>query len=118
MSDEHREDEHREIEPDYRYTLAAERTYLAYVRTSLALIAAGVAVVAVFPEHGAVVRRGLALLLVLAGLVVGITGRRRLLLVDRAIRRGDPLPTSGLATWISAIMVGVAVIGAVLVFVF
>ena len=32
-------------DPDYRFTLANERTLLAWLRTSLALIAAGVAVV-------------------------------------------------------------------------
>lgn len=31
--------------PDYRFTLANERTFLAWVRTALAMMAAGVAVV-------------------------------------------------------------------------
>jgi hypothetical protein len=33
-----------EQEPDYRFTLANERTFLAWIRTALALIAGGVAV--------------------------------------------------------------------------
>ena len=36
-------------EPDARFTLANERTFLAWIRTSLALSAAGVALVAVEP---------------------------------------------------------------------
>ncbi len=43
-------------EPDYRVTLAAERTFLAYAHTSLALLAAGVAVVAL-PDTGQVILR-------------------------------------------------------------
>jgi len=39
-------------EPDYRMSLAAERTYLAYVRTALALLAAGVAVAGALPDAG------------------------------------------------------------------
>ena len=67
-------------EPDYRVSLAIERTYLAYVRTSLALLAAGVAVVGAFPDAGYVVlRRTIGLVLVLAGLVLapGARGRWR-----------------------------------------
>jgi uncharacterized membrane protein YidH (DUF202 family) len=41
-------------DPDYRMSLAAGRTYLAYLRTGLALTAAGVAVVAALPHAHAV----------------------------------------------------------------
>jgi len=37
------------LEPDYRFTLANERTFLAWIRTALALIAGGVAVVQLVP---------------------------------------------------------------------
>ena len=36
-------------EPDYRFTLANERTFLAWIRTALALIAGGVALVQLVP---------------------------------------------------------------------
>jgi putative membrane protein len=33
---------HEGTEPDYRFTLANERTFLAWIRTALALLAGGV----------------------------------------------------------------------------
>ena len=39
-----------EVEPDYRFTLANERTFLAWERTALALLAAAVAVAQLVPE--------------------------------------------------------------------
>src|ERR1700731_987022 len=39
-----------ECEPDYRFTLANERTFLAWQRTALGLLAAAVAVVQLVPE--------------------------------------------------------------------
>jgi putative membrane protein len=55
-------------EPDPRFTLANERTFLAWIRTSLALLAGGIAVEAfttdVFPEP---IRHGLSVLLLLLG---------------------------------------------------
>src|ERR1700721_906742 len=36
-------------EPDYRFTLANERTFLAWIRTALALVAAGLAIVQLLP---------------------------------------------------------------------
>ncbi len=37
-------------DPDYRFSLANERTFLAWIRTALALLAGGVAVVQLVPE--------------------------------------------------------------------
>ena len=84
-----------EVEPDYRMSLAAERTYLAYVRTALALLAGGVAVVGALPDAGHLaLRRAIGLVLVGAGLFVAGTARARWRHVDAAMRRGDPLPVS------------------------
>ncbi len=81
-----------ETEPDYRMSLAAERTYLAYLRTGLGLIAGGVAVAALVSTGAEPLRRGLGVALVLLGLVVSIAARPRWRDVDRAMRRGEPMP--------------------------
>ena len=79
-------------EPDYRFTLANERTFLAWIRTSLALLAAGVAVVQLLPDLGPrPVRLATGLVLALLALVLAGTSHRRWRGVDRAIAAGTPL---------------------------
>jgi putative membrane protein len=82
-----------EAEPDYRFTLANERTFLAWQRTALGLLAAAVAIVQFVPELGIPGARHIlgAGLTILAMLCAGL-GLRRWRQVDRAMRRGLPLP--------------------------
>jgi len=59
-------------DPDYRFSLANERTFLAWIRTALALLAGGVAVVQLVPAFkfpGG--RLTLGVILVVLSLVVG-----------------------------------------------
>ena len=79
------------MEPDYRFTLANERTFLAYERTAIGLVAASVAVLQIFEgwDH---VLLGVALLV--AGAVAALGGYLRFRRVDAAIRAGEPLPTN------------------------
>ena len=80
-------------EPDYRFTLANERTLLAWVRTSLALDAAGLGVVRFAPPLGGPAGRAvIGGVLVLLGAVTAWSGYRRFLAADQAIRAGAPLP--------------------------
>lgn len=83
------------VEPDYRFTLANERTFLSWQRTALGLLAAAVALVQLVPEltvPGA--RRTLGVgLAVLATLTSGM-GLLRWHQADRAMRHGDPLPVT------------------------
>jgi putative membrane protein len=103
-------------EPDYRWSLAAERTYLAYVRTALALLAGGVAVVGVLPDAGYVaLRRAIGLLLVLAGLLLAATARSRWRHVDDAMRRGEPLPLSRTTVPVTVAVATAGVLAVVLV---
>jgi putative membrane protein len=76
-------------EPDYRFTLANERTFLAYQRTSIGLVAASLAVFNLLEEQWAVQLLG-ALLLV-AGAVAAGGGYLRYRSVERSIRSGAPL---------------------------
>ena len=80
-------------EPDYRFTMANERTFLAWQRTALGLLAASVALVQLVPEltiPGARHLLGIGLA-VLAILTSGM-GLLRWQQADHAMRRGDPLP--------------------------
>jgi putative membrane protein len=104
-----------EREPDYRMSLAAERTFLAYVRTGLALAAAGVAVAGALPDAGAKVLRqvvGFALVL-MGGFVLGF-GRLRWRSVTSAMRRREPLPSfrvgAALSVALVAVLIGAAVV--------
>jgi inner membrane protein YidH len=105
-----------EGEPDYRMSLAAERTYLAYVRTALALLAAGVAVAGALPDAGHEnLRRVMGVVLVLAGLLVGATARARWRAVDASMRSGMPLPHGRTPVALSAAVVIVGLLALVLV---
>jgi putative membrane protein len=86
-----------EAEPDYRFTLANERTFLAYVRTALALDGAGLAVVQFLTKVGSQHDRDLVgVLLVAGGLGTVLAGYLRWRSVQAAMRRNAPLP----ATWV------------------
>jgi putative membrane protein len=107
-----------EQEPDYRMTLAAERTYLAYVRTALAMLAAGVAVVGALPDAGYEgLRRATGLVLILVGTLIAVTARARWRGIDTAMRRGQPLPHNRTSLPIEAGVIVAAVLALVLVLV-
>jgi putative membrane protein len=102
-------------EPDYRFTLANERTYLAWIRTSIALLAGAVAVVQLDADYPGL-RRAIGIVLGTAGLAAGAMAYRRWAGRDQAIRRGEPLPRGpallllGLAVAIVAALVLVLVV--------
>jgi putative membrane protein len=80
------------MEPDYRFSLANERTLLAWVRTALALDVAGLGVVRFAPPLGFPGGRELiGGVLVLLGAVTAWSGYRRFLATDRAMRAGEPI---------------------------
>lgn len=84
-------------DPDYRFTLANERTFLAWIRTSLALIAAGAAVTSLLPELGSPgLRSLLGLGLLLLGMTVAAMAYRRWDRNERALRLGTALPMTSL----------------------
>ena len=102
-----------EREPDYRFTLANERTFLAYVRTALGLDAAGLAATQFL--HSAHLRFAIALVLVLLGVIVAVFGYRRWEATELAMRRGLPLPPLRLPLAIAVGMVVVSIAALALV---
>ena len=105
-----------EFEPDYRFTLANERTFLAWLRTALALLAAAVAVVQLVPQFSVPgVRQVVGGLLAGLAVVTAGAGLLRWEQVDRAIRRGLPLPRHRVPWVLAGGMILVALLGVVLV---
>jgi putative membrane protein len=97
-------------EPDYRFSLANERTLLAWVRTALALDVAGLGVVRFAPELGIPAGRELVGgVLVLLGAITAWSGYRRFLATDRAIRAGDPIPAHAAPRVLAATLAVVSV---------
>jgi inner membrane protein YidH len=102
-------------EPDYRFSLANERTLLAWVRTALALDAAGLAVVRFAPPlGGAGGRAAIGGVLVLLGALTAWSGHRRFLATDRAMRAGAPLPEHVAPRFLAAVLAAVSVVVLVL----
>lgn len=94
-----------DAEPDPRFTLANERTFLAWIRTSLAVIAAAVAadavMVDVWPDG---IRRSITVLLLSAGTAISASAALRWLAVERALRTGRPLPLSPLVPMLALVV--------------
>ncbi|MBT2304451.1 DUF202 domain-containing protein [Variovorax paradoxus] len=85
-----------DTEPDYRFTLANERTFLAWVRTALAILAGAM----VLQQLGRFEPRWLTMMLScsLAGLsgILSIGAYRQWQHNQRAMRHALPLPSSPL----------------------
>ncbi|MDQ4038868.1 MAG: DUF202 domain-containing protein [Actinomycetota bacterium] len=100
-------------DPDPRFTLSNERTFLAWTRTALALIAAGVALEAFdLPALGAGGRRAIATVLLLLGAALAVGSFRRWLNTERAMRNRVSIPPPALLPILSLgiCLVAVAVI--------
>lgn len=96
-------------DPDPRFSFANERTFLAWIRTALALLAAGIGLEAFGPELAVPgLRQVLAGLLVLSGISVSGLAFRRWLRSEQAMRERRPLPPPRVAPWLSYGVAGVA----------
>lgn len=94
-------------DPDPRFTLANERTFLAWVRTSLALLAAGLAVGELLRSRPEAQRLALGIPLVLLAAVLAFTSFGRWERTERALRLRTTLPYPAISR---VVAVGVAVI--------
>jgi putative membrane protein len=92
--------------PDTQAELANERTYLAWLRTGLALMAVGVAAERVLPAEGIIwARQLIGVSLILAGVLTAGLARWRWRRVDRAVRAGDPIPQPALGYLVAVAIV-------------
>jgi len=81
--------------PDYRFSLANERTFLAWIRTGLALIAGGLACAQFLPPLPIVyLREFIAVALLVLGGVVALRAVDHWARTERAMRTGADLPAS------------------------
>jgi putative membrane protein len=99
-------------EPDPRFTLANERTFLAWIRTALALIAGGVAIDAVALPLPGWVRIATSVVLLVLGLAVPVLAWVNWIATERALRLGRPLPGSIITL---PLAIGVLVVAALVV---
>jgi putative membrane protein len=106
-------------EPDPRFTLANERTFLAWNRTALALVVAGLGIVQLLPPFPGVPwgRHALGVPLIALGAAVSAAAYLEWRQNQSAMRHGRPLPRSLLPRVLAGTIAGIAVLSAVIVLV-
>ncbi|HEY1626708.1 MAG TPA: DUF202 domain-containing protein [Streptosporangiaceae bacterium] len=106
-------------DPDARFTFANERTFLAWSRTALALIVAGLGIVQLLPPFPRVPwgRHVLGVPLIAFGAVVAVAAYREWVRNQQALRHGKPLPVSILPKLLAIVVAVMAVISAVVLLV-
>lgn len=99
-------------EPDGRFSLTNERTFLALIRTSLALLAGGVALETLSLGLHPAFRLMASLLLVIVGIMTPLQAWIGWMRTERALRLETPLPSANLALplGIAVIVAGVLVL--------
>ena len=98
-------------EPDYRFTLANERTFLAWIRTALALAAGGLAAISLLDGFWG--GEALGILLLVLSFATAASAYRRWALNERSMRLNEPLPTSRLPMMMAVGTAVVAIVAAV-----
>jgi putative membrane protein len=86
---------------DPRFTMANERTFLAWNRTALAFIAGGIAIEQ-FVDTGRAARLVVSIPLILLGAFVGVAGYVRWRVSEDAMRRGEPVAASAIPRLLAA----------------
>ena len=106
-------------EPDPRFTFANERTFLAWSRTALALVVAGLGIVQLLPPVPGVPqgRHLLGVPLIVFGAVVAVTAYVEWGKSQRAMRHSRPLPRSVMPIIMAVVIATMGVLSAVVVLV-
>jgi putative membrane protein len=105
----------QDAEPDARFTFANERTFLAWTRTALAFVVAGLGIVQLLPPFPGVPwgRHLLGVPLIALGAVIAVVGYGQWARNQQALRRGEPMPRSVLPRILAITIAGMAVVAAV-----
>jgi putative membrane protein len=104
-------------DPDYRFSLANERTFLAWIRTALALNAGGLAVAGLLPQFAGWGREFLALALIGLGTVVSAASVSRWVHNEEAMRTDAPLPPTRLPVVLAFGVMATTIVGLALLLV-
>lgn len=101
-------------DPDERFSFANERTFLAWNRTALALVTAGLAITQLLPSFGiAGGRQIIGLPLIALGAVLAWLSYREWVANERALRLKEPLPPSRLPLVVSAVVMATGTVALV-----
>lgn len=101
-------------DPDFRFTLANERTFLAWVRTSIAIMVAGLAVAEFFDSRSEETRLAIALPLLVLGAVIAYTAYGAWHTRERAMRLQERIPYSWLPRVLAVCVAAIAVLATIL----
>lgn len=97
--------------PDYRFTLANERTFLAWIRTALALMAGAVGIEQFSPQlSSAELRIGISTLLLVAASTMGFMAWKRWRRNEYAMRLESNLPYTRALVILAALIVVLAIL--------
>lgn len=103
-------------EPDPRFSLANERTFLAWIRTALALVAAGVALEALELPISPGLRMAAALVFVALGLIaaafswIGWSRTERAMRAQRALPGFAPSFVIALGVCVAILLIGIGLV--------
>jgi putative membrane protein len=100
--------------PDYRFSLANERTFLAWIRTALALIGGGLAASQLLQSRSRAVELIVSLVPICVGAWLAVMCHGRWRRNQQALRRGEPL-TGDVPRLLPLVIVGMAIVIAVIV---